>query len=101
MLLMSARLTHSAVLSIVVALGLIFPAHRLGTRPSMISGISTPYAGHFELVATLRTATDAVSRVTDLARARVMVRAAKPPPNAKRITGPKLFTAATPAKKRP
>jgi hypothetical protein len=35
---------------------------------------------------------------TDFARARVSVRAAKPAPNANRMTGPKLFAAATPAK---
>ena len=58
----------------------------------------SPISVYFELAATLRTGMVALSRDADFASARVTVRAAKPAPNANRITGPKLFAAATPAK---
>ena len=54
--------------------------------------------GHFAVVAALRTGTDADWLASDFVRARVTVRAAKPAPNANRMTGPKLLAAATPAK---
>ena len=53
------------------------------------------------MLATLPTVTGAGFRFTDFASASVTVRAAKPAPNMNRITGPKLFAAASPTKYKP
>src|SRR5882724_12168253 len=64
--------------------------------------VSCPkWSRHFELVAAARTVTGVELRAADFFRARATVSAANRAPNANRITGPKLFAAASPTKCKP
>src|SRR5271157_611258 len=73
----------------------------LGLRARIGEVVVLPKRIYFVVAATFVTGKDARSRERDFAMVRVRVRAAKPAPNANRMTGPKLLAAATPTKYRP